>query len=70
MVEALRRGLDLAWSMRSAAGILETRAFLAFMPRIAASAVGEDLKLPERSRHGGAARKPSARHVRGNVSTA
>jgi len=46
MVEALRRG-SISMVNALGSGILETRAFSAFMPRIARSLVGKSLALPE-----------------------
>ncbi len=45
MVDAIRRG-QLAMVNALGSGILETRALLAFMPRIAQAVLGEALKLP------------------------
>jgi uncharacterized circularly permuted ATP-grasp superfamily protein/uncharacterized alpha-E superfamily protein len=45
MVDAIRRG-QLAMVNALGSGILETRAFLAFMPRIAQALLSEPLKLP------------------------
>jgi uncharacterized circularly permuted ATP-grasp superfamily protein/uncharacterized alpha-E superfamily protein len=46
MVEALRRG-SISMVNALGSGILETRAFAAFLPRIARAITGEDLRLPE-----------------------
>ena len=45
-VGALRAGQRHAWSTRWASGVLETRALLAFLPRIAEALTGKPLQLP------------------------
>jgi uncharacterized circularly permuted ATP-grasp superfamily protein/uncharacterized alpha-E superfamily protein len=45
MVEALRRG-TISMVNAAGSGILETRAFAAFMPRLSRAILGEDLELP------------------------
>ena len=45
LVEALRRG-SISMVNAAGSGILETRAFAAFMPRLSRAILGEDLELP------------------------